>query len=79
MRETLTPSYYDKFSCIGKACEDTCCSGWRVAVDSDTKAKYKTVTDLELKPLLEETKDFFELTSYGDCSFLSDEKLCKIQ
>lgn len=34
------PYYYKKFSCIGGACEDTCCGGWRIAVDPASMERY---------------------------------------
>lgn len=33
MRRILVPEYLDEFSCIGGACEDTCCAGWNITVD----------------------------------------------
>ena len=36
----LVPQYVRKFACIGGACEDTCCQGWRVPIDKETYKKY---------------------------------------
>lgn len=35
MRTTtlVRPAYADKFRCVGPACEDSCCVGWRVDLD----------------------------------------------
>src|ERR1035438_6632799 len=29
----VRPEYAEKFHCIGPACEDSCCVGWRVEID----------------------------------------------
>jgi lysine-N-methylase len=76
---SIVPKYYKSFNCIGSECEDTCCSGWRVPVDSNTLNKYKKVSDKELKPLLQNVKNLLEIDSCGNCVFLSEQKLCKIQ
>src|ERR1700739_3682469 len=39
-REYFTPEYAGRFSCIGSACEDTCCTGWGVPIDRQTFEKY---------------------------------------
>jgi lysine-N-methylase len=76
---SIVPKYYKSFNCIGSDCEDTCCSGWRVPVDSNTMNKYKKVTDKALKPLLQNVNDLLEIDSCGNCVFLSEQKLCNIQ
>src|SRR5690606_8958465 len=90
-RNVLIPKYMQEFTCIGSACEDTCCTGWRVDVDRDTYKKYKKTSDIELKPLLEKNitrnRSNPSITTYakikmddsGNCSLLTEEKLCKIQ
>lgn len=37
----LMPRFVQRFSCIGPACEDTCCSGWKVLVDKKTYKAYR--------------------------------------
>ncbi|MDR7000998.1 flagellin lysine-N-methylase [Neobacillus niacini] len=90
-RNTLVPQYMHEFSCIGPACEDSCCVGWRVGIDKSTYKKYKKSNDKELKQLFEENVKRNRLdpsdTRYATlkmdnknrCSFLSEENLCKIQ
>jgi lysine-N-methylase len=50
----LLPRYVERFSCIGAACEDTCCSGWNVDIDKKTFNAYRQTHDPVLKPLLVE-------------------------
>jgi lysine-N-methylase len=73
--KVLLPDYYEKFSCIGFACEDTCCSGWRIPLDDKTKNKYNKIPEIN-KGIEGST---IKLSSEGNCVFLSDEKMCSIQ
>ncbi len=84
----LEPKYYGAFRCIGAACEDTCCIGWRVPVDKETFEKYqgagpealngKLQTLVQLNPKSESDEGYGEITlKEGVCPFLS-EGLCEI-
>ena len=33
----LTPDYMLNFKCIGKDCIDSCCTGWNIEIDKDSK------------------------------------------
>jgi len=92
MRPLLIPAYMEDFSCIGSACEDTCCAGgWMLDIDKKTYQKYKKVNDVELKPLLEkniarkrsnssdQSYGKFKLDQNSACTFLTEEKWCGIQ
>lgn len=35
------PTFLSKFSCLGDACEDTCCKGWGMQVDAATVQRYE--------------------------------------
>lgn len=88
-RKVLQPLYMKDFYCIGSACEDTCCKGWRVDLDKETYLKYKKVVNLELK---DKMKKYVKRKhnqksdgSYGQikmennaCPFLDDKLLCDI-
>jgi len=91
-RPILVPQYMKKFRCIGPACEDSCCLGWRVNIDRETYRKYKRSGDEELKPLFEKyvkrnrasthtDADYAKVVLLKDnrCPFLNEEKFCKIQ
>lgn len=87
----LVPEYMNDFKCIGSKCEDTCCSGWKVIVDEKTYRKYRKSnnpilkTDFQKKITRQRSeksaKNFakIKMKENGDCSFLTDEKLCGIQ
>lgn len=90
-RTILVPKYMQQFSCIGSACEDSCCVGWRVDIDQQTYKKYNRVRNQELKPLFEKNVirkrsnpsaaayAKIKMDDTGKCSFLSEENLCKVQ
>jgi lysine-N-methylase len=42
MTSILRSHLLSRFSCLGDACEDTCCQGWSMQVDEPTLARYKS-------------------------------------
>lgn len=90
-RPLLIPQYMQQFSCIGSACEDSCCVGWRVDIDEETYKKYNRVRDQELAPLFDKkvtrnrsnasSQNYakIKMNQNGSCTFLNEESLCKIQ
>lgn len=87
------PGYMAAFRCIGPACPETCCAGWSVVVDRATFERWQTVRlDDALAAALrrqvharspdaaqERAWAEIDSTPDGRCSFLSDDKLCRIQ
>lgn len=83
----LQPSFYDKFACLGGACQYTCCQHWDIFF---TKEEFKNIKRKihsdEFKELfqdafiLEKGSDICKIKFREDdkCKFLSDEGLCKI-
>jgi len=91
-RSILQPEYMRKFKCVGGACEDSCCIGWRVSIDKKTFLEYRRVKDGKLKEMLdnhikrERKEDVKSDDAYarvglmnGRCPFLDAENLCVIQ
>ncbi|PYE50643.1 lysine-N-methylase [Paenibacillus barcinonensis] len=90
-RTILVPEYMQDFACIGSACEDSCCIGWRVDIDQQTYKKYAKSRNIELKPLFDKNVSRhrseptvhryakINMDEQGRCGFLSEENLCKIQ
>jgi lysine-N-methylase len=87
-----SPRYADSFRCIGAACEDTCCQGWKVAVDEATYLRYRDLPQSPLRTLihanLERAPDngktaspfaIIRMTPANQCPMLSEERLCQIQ
>ena len=88
---SIAPKYLAEFRCVGSACRDTCCAGWRVTIDKSTYKKYQRVKDAPLRTLIEahikpvRSVDRSEgnfarivMDKDGACPFL-EESLCKIQ
>jgi len=86
--KVLKPFYYDKFTCIGNECKDSCCIGWRVFIDKKSYNKYKKVTGQFGKILnnsmSRNRKDESNL-HYGEmklknkrCQLLNNKNLCDI-
>lgn len=88
----LEPDYVSRFKCIGSACEDTCCHGWRVEIDRQTYEAYRRNDHPDLRPLMdkyvqrndnEETASdeqyaVLQMTEEGSCPLLTEDKLCQI-
>lgn len=76
------PDYYEKFKCIDKDCEDTCCAGWEVDLDEEAYSYYETVTgdfgDRLKSVMSKEGGLHFELKPNKDCPFLNEHKLCDL-
>lgn len=75
------PDYYDKFTCIGSACTDSCCAGWEIAVDDDTCGKYARVKGSfgdRLMRSVSPSRPYHFLMEEGRCPFLNEKNLCDI-
>ncbi len=78
--EYTIPDYYQRFSCIAAACEDTCCAGWGIVIDEKTMKKYKSYGGGFGNRLSNDID--FEVSSFRQydhrCAFLNDRDLCDI-
>ncbi len=77
------PSYYKKFRCIGGSCKDSCCIGWEVDIDEDTKEYYEGIEGefgCRLRDhLVTDGEDtFIPMEPNGRCPFLNEQNLCDI-
>ncbi|MGN0158277.1 MAG: flagellin lysine-N-methylase [Brotaphodocola sp.] len=74
------PVYYTDFSCIGAACEDTCCGGWQIQIDDKSFEKYRNVSGQfgnRLRREMDAKKRVFHLKG-RNCAFLNEKGLCDI-
>lgn len=90
-RKLLQPQYISQFHCIGPACADSCCIGWRVQIDKDTYQRYRDCSDTDLRHMMDErvTRHRTNPTNYNyakiklnpnsHCPFIDEDKLCSIQ
>ncbi|MDR3774721.1 MAG: flagellin lysine-N-methylase [Terracidiphilus sp.] len=89
----IRPDYSTAFRCIGPACEDTCCAGWRVDLDRASFERLHTIPEGPLKTLVEASvvrgstpnaplspSAFAQIrmTASGRCPIQSEDGLCRI-
>lgn len=80
----VRPAFYNRFKCIAGECTDSCCIGWEVVIDGDTKACYEEMnTDFGEKikaniAIDEEGLSCFKLDGNERCPFLNNDNLCEI-
>jgi lysine-N-methylase len=88
LKEVLQPDYVSKFACITSRCEDTCCRGWRVAIDQESYDKYINLMNtgdlfngkITRDDIMQVEGAFAEVVlSDNTCPFLTEKKLCSIQ
>lgn len=78
------PSYYKEFRCIADKCKNSCCIGWGIDIDKDTRDYYSGIEGAfgkRLRDALETDEEGvvgFKLRENGWCPFLNDKKLCEI-
>lgn len=90
MRSILIPEYLQDFQCIGGACEDTCCAGWKVTIDKKTYQTYRKVKNPEVSDKLnryvkrdrkksdEANYAKFILDDQNKCQMMLEDGLCSI-
>lgn len=90
MRPILIPEYLQDFQCIGGACEDTCCAGWKVTIDKKTYQTYRKVKNPEISDKLnryvkrdrkkndEANYAKFILDDKDKCQMMLEDGLCSI-
>ncbi|TYP74529.1 flagellin lysine-N-methylase [Paenibacillus methanolicus] len=83
-------NYMADFHCIGPACEDTCCAGWRIDIDRATYGRYEQLLHPELdglggqiepNPDSDRDENFGRMVMQADqrCPQLRSDNLCRIQ
>lgn len=75
------PDYYDDFTCIADACEDTCCAGWQIVIDKESLQKYKRIRGNFRKRMLRSVNWFgstFRQDKDKRCAFLNENNLCDL-
>jgi lysine-N-methylase len=88
------PTYSAGFRCIGSACEDTCCHGWKVPVDRDAYLRFESLPESSLRTLILASLEqqppiadsgkpspfaIIRMTENNGCPLLSEDRLCRIQ
>jgi lysine-N-methylase len=89
-----SPQYAHSFRCIGSACEDTCCHGWKVPVDEAAYQRYQNLPPGPLSTLIQDSLErtpeseaakkpstfaIIRMNRENHCPMLSEDRLCRIQ
>lgn len=73
------PDYYKDFQCTADKCEDTCCAGWQIVIDSKALNRYRKEKS-EYKKTLRKSIHWLRKTFRQDkekrCAFLTENNLC---
>ncbi|MEF9951708.1 MAG: flagellin lysine-N-methylase [Clostridium sp.] len=81
---------YSDFQCIGPNCEDDCCRGWNIVVDTNKYIKYKQIKDKKIKDKIVNSIDTktkyntlnrigtLKLDNNKRCILQDEDKLCFI-
>lgn len=80
--QTVFPSYYLDFRCIGGACKHSCCVDWEIDIDPQTYRSYLSRTDalgarIRASVAVGDNAHFC-LNRDGRCPFLNKDNLCDI-
>jgi len=78
------PACFQDFVCIAGACPDTCCHGWEVVIDEDTRKRYEALDGalgewIRSHLRVDEDGDTCMASLNGRCPMLMDDGLCVIQ
>ena len=90
----IAPRYVDRFACVGAACSDHCCAGWRVPVDEGHYYQLRTAMGgsraerMEFRAAHERNRAperppgqfaFLRHDAHGTCTLLDASRLCRTQ
>lgn len=79
----MAPDYYGRFRCIADRCRHSCCIGWEIDIDPDTREKYRHIPGAFGKRLNEGIEDtpegaHFHLLQDERCPMLNKNGLCDL-
>lgn len=80
----LICDFYENYECIGSQCPSTCCAGWNIFLDKETKSIYDNIDgefgQILRKNILPVSDSVFKISlcKDGRCPFLTSENLCEI-
>ena len=81
--KTFVPSYYPEFACIKGECRHSCCIGWEIDIDENTRGIYKNIGGDIGRRLADNIVDapdgaHFRMDKNRRCPFLNGCGLCDI-
>ena len=78
----IAPDYYPEFRCIADKCRHSCCIGWEIDIDPDTREKYRRVPGSFGQRLNAAIADgdpaVFRLGEGERCPMLNENGLCDL-
>jgi lysine-N-methylase len=82
----IKANYVNLFSCVGPACEDSCCNDWNIHFDKKSykntvrNPEFAALAKIAFKEVKTSVDDWavIKLDSHGGCPFLNEQKLCQI-
>lgn len=78
----FAPVYYKNFKCIADKCKHSCCIGWEIDIDSNTRNKYTFLTDgygdIINTSIDTDGTPHFRLSENDKCPHLNGKGLCNI-
>lgn len=78
----IAPDYYREFRCIADKCRHSCCIGWEIDIDPDTRAEYRRVAGAfgtRLNECIEDGEvSCFRLGADERCPMLNANGLCDL-
>ena len=77
------PVYYDRFTCLGGSCPDSCCQMWDIQVDEESAGRYLALPgelgDRLRQVLVQDEDGYTLLQQEGRCPMWRPDGLCRIQ
>ena len=90
-KPVIEPDFYGDFHCIGGQCSFTCCKEWKIAVDQETKKRWRKLSvpkhacrssldkaQLSQFVMKKDGGEIIELLPNMRCPFLEDTELCRL-
>ncbi|MBQ6950847.1 MAG: flagellin lysine-N-methylase [Clostridia bacterium] len=81
--QLIAPDYYNQFQCIADRCIHSCCIGWEIDIDRDTREKYRCLSGNFADRLNHSICDddegaHFQLDAQERCPMLNKSGLCDL-
>lgn len=79
----VSPDCLFEFVCAGGACKHTCCAGWEIDIDEETRARYHALAE-PVRSFIESGIDdaedgaHFRMKTGERCFFLREDGLCEL-
>lgn len=79
----IYPDFFEKFTCVGNDCLNTCCGGWGITIDQKSIDYYNGLEDdfgqfIQQNLIPDKEMVCIKLNDQRRCPFLNEEGLCKI-